>query len=67
MTEDRMYKVREVAERLGLHPQTIRSWLRDGALSGFRPGGTKAGWRVSQHELEAFIERRRAPRQEAPE
>lgn len=48
----RMYTVSEVAERLRLHQQTIREWLRTGKLRGVRLGGTKAGWRVPAEEIE---------------
>jgi excisionase family DNA binding protein len=60
MEGERMYRVAEVAERLDVHPQTIREWLREGVLDGIRLGGTKAGWRIPAGSVDAFIERRRA-------
>lgn len=63
MEGERMYTVTEVADRLRVHPQTIREWLREGTLEGVRLGGTKAGWRVSGSEVERYLnERRSAPR-----
>jgi excisionase family DNA binding protein len=47
--------VREVAQRLRSSPETVRRWLRQGKLRGFRPGGTKLGYRVAEDELERFI------------
>lgn len=52
MEGERMYTVPEVAERLRLHQQTIREWLRIGKIKGIRLGGTKAGWRIPPTEVE---------------
>lgn len=51
MEGERMYTVPEVAERLRLHQQTIREWLRSGKIKGIRLGGTKAGWRIPAAEI----------------
>jgi excisionase family DNA binding protein len=55
MTEERLLTVREVAERLRSSPETVRRWLRQGKLRGFRPGGTKLGYRVPEGELQRFL------------
>lgn len=55
MSEQRLLTVREVAERIRSSPETVRRWLRQGKLRGFRPGGTKLGYRVSEQELERFL------------
>lgn len=55
MTEERLLTVREVAERIRSSPQTVRRWLRQGRLRGFRPGGTKLGYRVRESDLERFL------------
>jgi excisionase family DNA binding protein len=55
MSEQRLLTVREVAERLRSSPETVRRWLRQGKLRGFRPGGTKLGYRVSEAELQRFL------------
>jgi excisionase family DNA binding protein len=55
MTEERLLTVREVAERLRSSPETVRRWLRQGKLRGFRPGGTKLGYRVAESELVRFL------------
>lgn len=60
MEGERMYTVKEVAERLRLHPQTVREWLRDGTLVGVRLGGTKAGWRISSGAVDDLYRRRAA-------
>jgi excisionase family DNA binding protein len=57
MTGQHLLTVREVAERLRSSPETVRRWLRLGKLRGFRPGGTKLGYRVSEDELQRFMMR----------
>jgi excisionase family DNA binding protein len=55
MNEQRLLTVREVADRLRSSPETVRRWLRQGKLRGFRPGGTRLGYRVSEGELQRFL------------
>jgi excisionase family DNA binding protein len=56
MVDERALTVPEVAQRLRVTAWTVREWLRAGRLRGYRPGGTKAGWRVDASDLAAFIE-----------
>jgi excisionase family DNA binding protein len=51
-----LLNVREVAARMRVSEWTVREWLRQGRIRGLRPGGTKAGWRISEAELARFIE-----------
>src|SRR3954468_23463852 len=46
-----MYSVDEVAELLGLHVKTVRSYVRDGRLSAVRIGKQ---YRIARPDLEAF-------------
>ncbi|MCI3953204.1 MAG: Helix-turn-helix domain [Burkholderiales bacterium] len=55
---DKLLTVIEVAERLRLHPETIRRWLRAGHLSGVWLGSDSAGWRVREADLAAFLSSR---------
>jgi len=55
---DRMLTVDQVAGRLQVNEQTVRRWLRAGQLIGIAFGG-RTGWRVSEEELQAFLDRRR--------
>ena len=64
---DELLRVPEVAARLKVSTWTVLNYLRGGRLRGHRPGGTKAGWRVRDSDLERFIEEseaRVAPRAE---
>ena len=45
------YSVEQVAERLGLHVRTIRSYVRAGRLNAVRIGKQ---YRISREDLEAF-------------
>ena len=51
------FTVRELAEKLKVHPQTVKDWLRAGGLEGVNFGG-RSGWRVTDEQLRAFVERR---------
>jgi excisionase family DNA binding protein len=55
---ERLLTVEQVAERLQVNEQTIRRWLREGELTGV-PFGGRTGWRVSEEDLQAFLDRRR--------
>jgi len=57
MTDSRYLTVAEVAERLHVGEEAVRAWLRAGRLGGFRPGARRTGWRISEADLQAFIER----------
>ena len=63
MTQDRYLTVAEVAERLRVTEFTVRNWLRAGRLDGYRPGGTKAGWRIRESDLDRFIEQSKGSRE----
>jgi excisionase family DNA binding protein len=49
------YTVPEVAELLGMHPETIRRALREGRLKGIKLGGRKSHYRIPAEALERFI------------
>lgn len=48
--------VKEVAERLRVSERSVRRWLESGDLRGFR-FGDRAGWRVREEDLDAFVAR----------
>ena len=53
----KLLTVIEVAERLKLHPESVKINLRSGCLRGFKAGiGEKAHWRVDEDDLNAWIE-----------
>jgi hypothetical protein len=62
---ERLWTVQQVAEYLGVSPETVRRWLRD-ERAGVTERPTlhgvqfskRAGWRVRDGVLQAFIERR---------
>ncbi len=55
MVEEQLLTVKEVAEQLKLHPETVRNWLREGRLRGTQIGGTKSGWRIPQSEVRRIV------------
>ncbi len=50
--------VADVANRLKVHPATVKRWLRDGKMGGVLLGD-RAGWRVSEDDLARFLESQR--------
>ena len=50
--------VRQIAEKLQVNTETVYRWLRDGKLTGYRANRL---WRVSEQDLEAFLQRKREP------
>ena len=60
--DDRVLTVNQVAQRLQVDVQTVRRWLRNGDLVGI-PFGGRTGWRVTEQELQAFLDRRRMARE----
>jgi excisionase family DNA binding protein len=62
--QDEFYSVEQVAERLGLHVKTVRSYVRDGRLRAVRIGKQ---YRIAGADLRAFTGGRvpTAPRDDA--
>lgn len=51
----------EIAEKLRVHPNTVRDYLKRGILSGIKLG---RAWRIEEKDFEEFIrERKRRARQ----
>lgn len=50
--------VREVAEQLRVHPETVRTMTRRGELPGFKIGsGSRAAYRFDPVQIDATVER----------
>ena len=45
------YDIRQVANRLGVRTRTVREWIRQGKLKGFKYGISNK-WFVSAEELD---------------
>jgi len=57
MSQDKWLTVEQVAETLQVHIDTVRLWLRAGRLKGSLLS-RRAGWRVRESDLDAFMEDR---------
>lgn len=42
----------DMAYELGVHPETIRKWIRDGRIKATKYGGV---WRIPKEELQRVI------------
>lgn len=52
---DGLLTVDEVADQLRVHPETVRRWLREGRLSGYRIS-RRGGWRVRPDSVARLLE-----------
>jgi excisionase family DNA binding protein len=51
---EQLLTVEEVAEQLRIHPETVRRWLREGRLKGFRIS-RRGGWRVQAESVSELV------------
>jgi excisionase family DNA binding protein len=59
--DNNILTVTDVAKRMKVNPQTVRSWIYDGALDAInvsRKGSRYCYWRIPEKALENFIEQR---------
>ena len=59
-TEDWL-TVEEVAKLFRVAEETVRRWIRAGALPVLDLGGRKGGYRIKRADLDGFIEKRYGP------
>jgi excisionase family DNA binding protein len=52
---ERWYSIRQIVEALGVHEQTVRSWIREGRLPA-KLFGRRGGYRIRASDYEAFLE-----------
>lgn len=57
MMDDRWLTVDDAAEQIKVHPETIRRWLRSGALVGVLVS-RQSGYRIRQSAFDQFLEDR---------
>lgn len=62
--EDRLLTVNEAADILVVPPQTVKLWLKNGTLPGFRSGST---WRVAESAIRNFLGVQELPAKEKDE
>jgi len=62
--DDELMTVEEIADRLKMHPESVRRWLREGSMLGVRISRA-AGWRVERREVDRFL--REGPRRKENE
>jgi excisionase family DNA binding protein len=58
---ERWLTVEDVASRLQVSQETVRRWIRAGRLPVLELGGSKAGYRIREDALAAFIAERYGP------
>ena len=58
METEKWLSVQDLVERLGVHEQTVRRWIKTGQLTAYALGD-RAGYRVAPEDVQAFMDRRR--------
>ena len=53
----KLLSVRETAEILDMHPETVRELLRRGDLVGSKMPGLRGSWKVRPEAVARFIDR----------
>jgi excisionase family DNA binding protein len=54
----KLLSVREVAELLGMHTDTVYTLLRRGDIVGMKMPGLRGSWKVEEAAIERFVMRR---------
>jgi len=54
-TAYRLLTVRQVADRFGVHPQTVYKLIRNGELAAVQPGGPGHSLRIEEAALEQWL------------
>lgn len=52
---EKLYTTKQVAEILGLTPNTIRLYVREGKIKATRVGGERVIMRISESDIKAYI------------
>jgi len=55
IAEERWYSIKDVVERLGVHEQTVRRWIKQGDVPAVL-FGRRGGYRIKASDLDAFLE-----------
>lgn len=58
MEGERWLSVQDLVERLGVHEQTVRRWIKSGELTAYALGD-RAGYRIAPEDLQEFLDDRR--------
>jgi len=51
----RLMTVAQVADRLQVHRESVRRWIRQGRLRGSLVGGDRSGYRIDEREVRRFL------------
>lgn len=56
----RLLTIDQVAEYMGVHRDTVYALVRSGRLPALQLGGRKAGWRITEADLDEFVAKSKA-------
>ena len=55
MTDEQWLEVKDIVDKLTVHEQTVRRWIREGELPALM-FSRRSGYRVRARDLDAFLE-----------
>jgi|GEM_PF-2298773 len=58
MPKDVLWTVKSASLALGVHPETIRRWIRGGQLPATLQGGRRTGYRIATADLDPLFKER---------
>jgi excisionase family DNA binding protein len=58
MGDDELLTVQDIVRTLKVHEESVRKWIRTGALPAFLLGSSKGGYRVRRDDFERFVRER---------
>ena len=65
MASTKWITTKDVAERLNIHVETVRRWVRVGDLRAVSIGG-KGGYRIKEKDLDDFLQSRVRTKKKLP-
>jgi len=52
---EKLYTTHEVAAYLDMNIETLRRWLREGTIKGYKLPSRAGGWRIPESELKRIL------------
>lgn len=57
---EKVYKLKDVEDLIGVSRRTLYNYLKSGRLKGVKLSGSKGDWRIREEDLQDFINQNKA-------
>lgn len=64
--QEKLYTVKDVAERFGVSHRTVLNWINDGEIAFYRVGRERGVIRIGEHHIQEYLETRQIKKAEMP-